>query len=288
MSASDAQPADDSGARLTLRILPPAGAAATTIAVDADCTLRTLKERVAPLSRISSPADVRIVLGGRILRDDEATLASLGVADGATLHVVKLAANTAGEAAAASPGSARQATAGAGASNPFLPAELQSPLNGAFMDLLASNPGLMRAMIGADPRLAALRERHPEMAQMLDDPEFLRQMVQSMRNPALMNEMMRNHDRSLSNIEGLPGGMAALSSMYRSLELEDEALDPRREAGTTAESNRRFAERLGALGAGSTNAGGGTAAGPNQAALPNPWAPSPPAQQQTRPGKVPG
>ena len=33
-----------------------------------------------------------------------------------------------------------------------------------------------------------------------------------MRNPALMREQTRNTDRAMANIEGMPGGAAALPS----------------------------------------------------------------------------
>ncbi|KAJ3330060.1 hypothetical protein HDU76_006490, partial [Blyttiomyces sp. JEL0837] len=128
-------------------------------------------------------------------------------------------------------------------------------------------------MFEADPRLQRLSESNPEVRRMIRDPDFLRQMVTSMRNPSYMQEMMRNHDRSLSNIESIPGGMAALSSLYSSLQQEESVLDNR--PTTTEESNRRFAERFGANITTPTT-------GPNQNALPNPWAPAPPTTAGAR------
>jgi ubiquilin len=83
---------------------------------------------------------------------------------------------------------------------------------------------------------------------------------------------MRNHDRTLSNIESIPGGMSALSSMYHSLQQEESALSD--VPGTTDESNRAFAERLGV----DLDQRVSSDSGPNQTALPNPWAPPPPRQ----------
>ena len=87
--------------------------------------------------------------------------------------------------------------------------------------------------------------------------------------------MMRNHDRTLSNIESIPGGMAALSSMYHSLQQEESALSD--VPGTTDESNRAFAERLG------VNLTQRSSEGPNETALPNPWAPPPPPPTRSTP-----
>jgi len=38
--------------------------------------------------------------------------------------------------------------------------------------------------------------------------------MRAVQNPEVMREHMRNQDRQLSNIEGLPGGMNALQNMY--------------------------------------------------------------------------
>lgn len=38
------------------------------------------------------------------------------------------------------------------------------------------------------------------------------------RNPAMMQEMMRNQDRALSNLESVPGGYSALRRMYTDIQ----------------------------------------------------------------------
>ncbi|KAJ3008902.1 UNVERIFIED_CONTAM: hypothetical protein HDU68_002900 [Siphonaria sp. JEL0065] len=141
------------------------------------------------------------------------------------------------------------------------------------MSALLDNPELMATIMEADPRMRAMAEQNPEIRQMLRDPAFLRQMTSAMRNPALMDEMMRNQDRALSNIESIPGGMSALSGMYQTMERSERAAEPTI-PGVTDESNRLFAERIGADLDANVNA-----EGPNESALPNPWAtPSAPAR----------
>ncbi|KAI8622133.1 hypothetical protein BC830DRAFT_1090951 [Chytriomyces sp. MP71] len=213
---------------------------------------------------------MRVVVGGRILRDDDATLVQLGLAEGTVLHVVKAASSSV--AAAASPSAATPlppatspAASAALAGVPGGAAGMRDMMNNPMMQALFENPQFMASIMEADPRMNALAEQNPEIRQMLRDPGFLRQMSRAMRNPDLMNEMMRNQDRALSNIESIPGGMAALSSMYTSMEQTERALGPTT-PGTTDESNRRFAERIGA----NLETAGGD--GPNDAALPNPWA----------------
>ncbi|VDO98907.1 unnamed protein product [Soboliphyme baturini] len=38
------------------------------------------------------------------------------------------------------------------------------------------------------------------------------------RNPAALQELMRSHDRAVSNLESVPGGMAALQRLYRDIQ----------------------------------------------------------------------
>lgn len=48
-------------------------------------------------------------------------------------------------------------------------------------------------------------ERNPEINHMLSNPDILRQTMEMVRNPAAMQELMRNQDRAMSNLESIPG-----------------------------------------------------------------------------------
>ena len=50
-----------------------------------------------------------------------------------------------------------------------------------------------------------LMERNPEINHMLNNPDILRQTMEIARNPAMMQELMRNQDRAMSNLESIPG-----------------------------------------------------------------------------------
>ena len=45
-----------------------------------------------------------------------------------------------------------------------------------------------------------------------------KQTMELARNPAMMQEMMRNQDRALSNLESIPGGYNALRRMYTDIQ----------------------------------------------------------------------
>lgn len=44
------------------------------------------------------------------------------------------------------------------------------------------------------------------------------QTMELARNPSMIQELMRSHDRALSNLESIPGGYSALRRMYRDIQ----------------------------------------------------------------------
>lgn len=53
---------------------------------------------------------------------------------------------------------------------------------------------------------------------MLNNPELLRQTMELARNPAMLQELMRSHDRAMSNLESIPGNTIIIF-LYSSTEL---------------------------------------------------------------------
>ena len=99
------------------------------------------------------------------------------------------------------------------------PGAMQELLNSPLMDSMAENPELMRSLMMANPQVRDLVNENPEIAHLLSDPTVLRQTMQMMRNPRLMQEMMRNNDRAMANLEAMPGGFDALRRMYSDLQV---------------------------------------------------------------------
>ena len=117
---------------------------------------------------------------------------------------------------------------------------MDSPLTQSLM----SNPEIMRSLISANPQMQQVRrckqmrsglerllvnhqsnplflqlmERNPEINHMLNNPDILRQTMEIARNPAMLQELMRNQDRAMSNLESIPGGQSALQRMYRDIQ----------------------------------------------------------------------
>ncbi|MGH0151889.1 UNVERIFIED_CONTAM: hypothetical protein FKN15_020796 [Acipenser sinensis] len=152
-------------------------------------------------------------------------------------------------------------------SNPEMMAQImENPL----VQSMLSNPDLMRQLIVANPQMQQLIQRNPEISHMLNNPDIMRQTLELARNPAMMQEMMRNQDRALSNLESIPGGYNALRRMYTDIQ------EPMLNAAQEQFGGNPFASLVNNLAAG----GSQPSRTENRDPLPNPWAP-PAASSQT-------
>ncbi|KAM9823625.1 ubiquilin-4 [Neosynchiropus ocellatus] len=142
------------------------------------------------------------------------------------------------------------------------PEMLSQIMENPLVQNMMSNPDLMRQMIMANPQMQQLMERNPEISHMLNNPELMRQTMELARNPAMMQEMMRNQDRALSNLESIPGGYNALRRMYTDIQ------EPMLSAAREQFGNNPFS----ALGGGSES-GAQPSRTENREPLPNPWGP---------------
>jgi len=145
--------------------------------------------------------------------------------------------------------------------NPDLMRQLMdSPLTQSLM----SNPEVMRGLIQSNPQMRQLMERNPEINHMLNNPDILRQTMEIARNPAMMQELMRNQDRAMSNLESIPGGQSALQRMYRDIQ------EPMLNAAQDQFGSNPFQ----ALSGNNENRTPAQTTDENTAPLPNPWSQS--------------
>ncbi|KAJ7423231.1 Ubiquilin-1 [Pitangus sulphuratus] len=146
-------------------------------------------------------------------------------------------------------------------SNPEMMVQI---MENPFVQSMLSNPDLMRQLIMANPQMQQLIQRNPEISHMLNNPDIMRQTLELARNPAMMQEMMRNQDRALSNLESIPGGYNALRRMYTDIQ------EPILNAAQEQFGGNPFASLV-------SNASTGGDSQPsrteNRDPLPNPWAP---------------
>ncbi|CAG2162604.1 unnamed protein product [Oppiella nova] len=100
-------------------------------------------------------------------------------------------------------------------SNPDM---LRQMMENPIVQQLMSNPDYVRTLLTSNPQMQTLMERNPEISHMLNNPELLRQTMEMVRNPSMLQELMRTQDRALSNLESIPGGYNALRRMYTELQ----------------------------------------------------------------------
>ncbi|NXE69260.1 UBQL4 protein, partial [Calcarius ornatus] len=153
------------------------------------------------------------------------------------------------------------------------PEMLSQIMENPLVQNMMSNPDLMRQMIMANPQMQQLMERNPEISHMLNNPELMRQTMELARNPAMMQEMMRNQDRALSNLESIPGGYNALRRMYTDIQ------EPMFSAAREQFGSNPFSSLTG----NSDSSSSQPLRTENREPLPNPWSPTPPASQSQAP-----
>lgn len=144
------------------------------------------------------------------------------------------------------------------------PDTMRTLLDNPLVQQMMNNPETMRSLITANPQMQDLMQRNPEISHMLNNPELLRQTMELARNPSMLQELMRSHDRAMSNLESVPGGYSALQRIYRDIQ------EPMMNAASDSFSRNPFAGLSGGTAA-------GDAANPQQGSenrdpLPNPWA----------------
>lgn len=268
-------------------------------------TDENVKEFKAKISKEFGDAPIEqlcLIFAGKILKDHD-TLAAHNVKDGMTVHLVIKSGPVGGSSNSASSTPAAPQRPDTG-STPFgigglggLPGMSNLGMGSAnFMEMqqqvqegirnnpdlmrqvmdspltqsLMSNPEILRSLIQANPQMRQLMDRNPEINHMLNNPDVLRQTMEIARNPAMMQELMRNQDRAMSNLESIPGGQSALQRMYRDIQ------EPMLDAAQNQFGSNPFQALGGNRGGTGNNAGSGNQGnqqqrGENAAPLPNPW-----------------
>lgn len=125
---------------------------------------------------------------------------------------------------------------------------------------------LLRQVLATHPALQQLAEENAELGHLLKNPQVVADLVKYIRSPEIRREVDRHCDRTLSNLESLPGGLGVMRHMYQELE----------EPVWRAVQGRQQAELSAPPDGGSPGAAGVSQMPPgteNRVPLPDPWAP---------------
>jgi len=304
-----------------------------TVQTAPNATVKQFKELVSQKFN-AQPDKICLIFSGKILKDDE-TLDKLDIKDGLTVHLViknnkdpqpkqepPAPSSTPTTTSVSAPAPAPPPGLGPGlsglgglaglsamsAQNPQLLEQaqqhlLQNPelmsqlMNSPAVQGLMSNPDIFREFFLNNSQMQGVLERNPEIGHVLNNPQLMRQAMEIARNPALMQEMMRNQDVALRNIESLPGGYSALRRLYSEVQepmisAAQETFQPGQGGGAQEAnpfaglfpptSQSQQAPRVPTVPAGTENTN----------PLPNPWAPPtsgpPPTSTSTNTGPTGG
>jgi len=247
-----------------------------------NATILQVKQKIALKEAAGYPESdrQRLIFKGRILNDDTRTLSDYGVTnESTTLHLVK------GRASHSSGGNAAATTTpttnpipnpapmnntpmpnlnSLGSINEMQQQLMQNPqmvqnmMSNPMVQSLMSNPDFMRNMMEQNPEMRRVMDDNPQLRHLLQDPDMMRRSLEMMRDPSALQNMMRNQDLAMSQIENLPGGFSALRRMYE--DIQEPMMDAMAGSSNTTSNQTPFQP--------SNNAGVG-------GAMPNPWSSSP-------------
>lgn len=266
-----------------------------TIEIVEDASIKEFKEQVA-LKFKADVDQICLIFAGKIMKDQD-TLQTHNIKDGLTVHlVIKLAPRPTDSGPSRPPadinatpfnlgalgGLSGLESLGVGSVN-FMelqnrmqsellgnPDLLRQVLDNPLVQRLMNDPEHMRTLITSNPQMQELIDRNPEINHMLSNPELLRQTMELARNPSMLQELMRSHDRAISNLESIPGGYNALQRMYRDIQ------EPMLNAASEQFSRNPFAGLVD-----SNNTSGNPQQGTeNRDPLPNPWSDQPRGTEQ--------
>ncbi|CAH8558866.1 unnamed protein product [Schistosoma turkestanicum] len=268
-----------------------------TVSVPSSCSVKELRSEASKAFQTPSERLI-LIFGGKILKDDD-TIEQHSIRDCSTIHLViskqqqPSQVNPTGTSSVVtdvsdsprenrSPPSNTSQTGTTGM-NTFAgmqqamqaqvmqnPELLRSMLDSPLVQSLMSNPEVIRSLFQANPQMRDLIERNPELGHMLNNPDLLRQSMEIARNPAMMQEMVRNYDRAISNLESVPGGMNHLQRIFR--DIQEPIMDAASSIGSSLSGNNSdgnsdqnpFANLAGGMRQGA----------PSTEPMPNPWAPA--------------
>lgn len=221
-----------------------------SIEIEENASIKDFKSAVSQKFN-AQPDLLCLIFAGKILKDNE-TLGTHNIKDGLTVHLVIKTPRTAETQPSPTENQSAPRPPPNTGSNPFglggigglpdleslgfgsanfadmqqrmqrellsNPETMRQVFDNPLVQSLMDNPDNVRMLVSANPQMQELMQRNPEISHMLNNPDILRQTMELARNPSMLQELMRSHDRALSNLESIPGGHSALHRMYRDIQ----------------------------------------------------------------------
>merc|ERR1712176_740006 len=98
------------------------------------------------------------------------------------------------------------------------PELLKQMMDNPMMKQMFNNPEILQNIFSSSPALQELLKKNPQLRHVLKDLSLMKHAMRAASNPEYYNEMLKNNDRALRNIESIPGGFSALSRLYNQIQ----------------------------------------------------------------------
>eukprot|EP01084_Bolivina_argentea_P106227 190157_1 len=98
------------------------------------------------------------------------------------------------------------------------PSLLSKMMDNPMINSMFNNPEILQNIFSSSPALQQLLNDNPQLRHVLRDPSLMKHAMRAASNPEYYNEMLKNNDRALRNIESIPGGFSALSRLYNQIQ----------------------------------------------------------------------
>jgi ubiquilin len=206
---------------------------------------------------------IRLIYKGRILHDDSVAVSDAGVVNGSTVFLVTTATKGNAVGSPTKTGNSALVTLSTAAHastvvNDTGNAGTSSNADDMDTPTTAAAPDVLQLMTEGNPALRELAASNPTIRHALSDPSVMRDLWNAATNPHARAQQERSHDLQLAQIENMPGGMAALASMYNQVQapLNDSLLSTTPSQASSSEQLPSAENRM---------------AGASGTAMPNPW-----------------
>ncbi|KAJ2448940.1 hypothetical protein EV183_005174 [Coemansia sp. RSA 2336] len=226
-------------------------------------TVDELKEALSQTTHIPKER-IRLMFESQILKDSQ-TIGHYGIGNNSTLRLVRLAGSQ--DTCPRNVNGITSLDAAASSSSDILSSQARQ--------MFMPNPELAQTIMMANPQMREVMENNPELRQMMSNPEIMQQSINAAQNPRLMQEVQRNNDRVLSNLEAAPGGYAHIRRMYNNIQKPLARVADSGFRFSLDELNRRRAKSMGVTRPDASKV--------NTTPLANPW-----ARRTSRSGGRPG
>ncbi|CAD6184211.1 unnamed protein product [Caenorhabditis auriculariae] len=245
-----------------------------TVKVRETTTISELKDKLIEIIPNATKEQLCVIYTGKILKDPE-TVTQHKIGNGHTVHIVVRSGQRAqpppANPSAAAPAEPQIPRGGLPQMGDLMNNRdiMRQMLDTPLFQSMMNNQDLMRNILSSSPEVQRLIENNPEVGHLLNDPNIMRQTMEMIRNPNMFQEMMRNHDIAIRNLQGIPGGEAALERLYQDVQ------EPLLNSATSTLGGNPFASlRNQNAEAESRSQRAGVE---NTEALPNPWSSSTPS-----------